>query len=308
MIERQYFPINERLARVAHEMMFTRDYQEGSKTAEYKGYADKAYDLAERIATERPKQAAKAWKIATVYARRMADNLNAYSRIGTMCPSILICGAGNFPVRKKEKQNVAADRNYAEFAEIQGYILKLESILRGKEVIRSDDEDALILLEDKLSRLEAQQELMKAVNAYWRKHKTLKDCPELTMEQALQIEASIGRAWNNGGRPFPAYEITNNGANIRRIKERIAKLKQEKSRDIQESVLADLGVKVKENTEDMRIQLFFADKPEPAVREILKRRAFKWSPRNVCWQRQLTDNARYALEQVVKELREVFGN
>ncbi len=90
MFERQYFPINEEMAKTAHNMMSMRDYQEGSKTAEYKGYADKAYDLAEQIAEKRPKQAARAWKIATAYARRMADNLNAGSRIGMMCPSILI--------------------------------------------------------------------------------------------------------------------------------------------------------------------------------------------------------------------------
>ena len=39
MFERQYFPINEEMAKTAHNMMSMRDYQEGSKTAEYKGYA-----------------------------------------------------------------------------------------------------------------------------------------------------------------------------------------------------------------------------------------------------------------------------
>ena len=257
--ERQYFPINEEMAKTSHNMMSMRDYPEGSKTAEYKGYADKAYGLAERIAEERPKQAARAWKIATAYARRMADNLNAACRIGTMCPSVLICGAGNFPVRKKEKQNAAADRNHAEFAEIQGYISKLESILHGKEVIRSDDDDALILLEEKLSSLEAQQEFMKEVNAYWRKHKTLVGCPELTPEQIKKIEAEMAGVWNNGGNPFPAYAITNNGANIRRIKSRIDLLKKEKSRETKEMAMEDLGITIIENVEDMRLQILLRE-------------------------------------------------
>ena len=195
MNERQYFPINENLAKLAHDMMSMRDYPEGSKTAEYRGYADKAYDLAEIIAVERPKQADRAWKIATAYARRMADNLNAASRIGTMCPSILIVGGSNFPVRKKERQNAAADRNHAEFAEIQGYIKKLERILYGKEAIRADDEDVVILLEEKISRLEQQHEFMKAVNAYYRKHKTLEGCPELTDEMRWKIESGWARGW-----------------------------------------------------------------------------------------------------------------
>lgn len=307
MNERQYFPINENMAKLAHDMMSMRDYPEGSKTAEYKGYVDKAYDLAERIAVERPKQAARAWQLATAYARRMADNLNAASRIGTMCPSILICGAGNFPVRKKEKQNAAADRNHAEFAEIQGYIAKLESILHGKEIIRADDEYAIILLEEKLSKLEAQQEFMKGVNAYWRKHKTIEGCPELTTEQAEELRDKMCRFGSIDDKPFPGYITTNNAANIRRIKERIANLNTEKSRETQETVLEDIGVTVKENIKDMRIQLFFEDKPDSEVRDALKHRAFKWSPRNGCWQRQLTNNARYATRHIIEEIRKLQG-
>lgn len=302
MNERQYFPINENMAKLAHDMMSMRDYPEGSKTAEYKGYVDKAYDLAERIAVERPKQAARAWQLATAYARRMADNLNADSRIGTMCPSILIVGGSNFPVRKKEKQNAAAERNHAEFAEIQGYIAKLESILYGKEVIRAADEDAVILLEKKLSSLENKQEFMKAVNAYYRKHKTLEGCPGLEDEMRWRIEAGWARGWYVGI-PFPAYELSNNNANIKRTKNRLEKLKTEKSRESSESEISGLGFAVKENVEDMRLQLFFADKPEPEVRDRLKHRGFKWSPRNGCWQRQLNDNARYALRQLIEELK-----
>lgn len=302
MNERQYFPINENMAKLAHDMMSMRDYPEGSKTAEYRGYADKAYDLAEIIAVERPKQADRAWKIATAYARRMADNLNAASRIGTMCPSILIVGGSNFPVRKKERQNAAADRNHAEFAEIQDYIKKLERILYGKEAIRANDEDAVSLLEEKISRLEQQQEFMKAVNAYYRKHKTLEGCPELIDEMRWKIESGWARGWYVGI-PFPAYELSNNNANIKRTKSRLEKLKKEKSRESSESEISGFGFSVKENVENMRLQLFFADKPEPEVRQLLKHRGFKWSPNNGCWQRQLTDNARYALRQLVEELK-----
>lgn len=307
MRERQYFSINEGLAKTAHDMMSMSDYRPGSKTAEYKVYANRAYDIAERIEAERPKQADRAWKIATAYARRMADNLNAASRIGTMCPSVLISGAGNFPVKKKEKQNAASDRNFAEFNEIQGYISKLEGILHGKEVIRSDDEDAIILLEEKISKLEAEQEFMKEVNAYYRKNKKLYGCPELTPEQAAKIEASMRSAWNNGDQPFASYTLTNNSANIRRLRERLEKLKKEKSKETTETEHDDLGVTVKENVEEMRLQLFFDGKPEPETRDLLKGWGFKWSPRNGCWQRQLTDNARYATKQVMEKLKEMQG-
>ena len=53
------------------------------------------------------------------YARKLAENLNAGNRIDARCPSILVAGGSNFPVRKKEKQNAARDRNMEEWRRIQ---------------------------------------------------------------------------------------------------------------------------------------------------------------------------------------------
>lgn len=309
MSERKYYPIDENAARLSHQMMSMRDYPEGSKTAEYRKYADRAYDLAERIAQERAKQADWAWRIAERYARKMADNLNAGSRIGTMCPSIMISGGGNFPIRKKEKQNAVSDRNMQEFQELQGYLDRLEQILHGKEVIRSDEEDAIEQLEDKFDKLEGAQVQMKEVNAYYRKHKTFDGCPDLTEKERRQIEEDWARG-RYKGIPFPPYALSNNNANMKRIRQRIEGLKREKSWESTEQEIAcgGLDVTVKENVEEMRIQLFFEDKPEPEVRDLLKGEAFKWSPHNECWQRQLTDNARNAVKRVLKKFSEFSGN
>lgn len=306
MSNRVYYPIDEQSARAAHDMMSMRDYTAGSKTAEYKGYADRAYDLAEQIEQERPRQAERAWRIAQRYARKMAENMNADSRIGMMCPSIMISGGSNFPVRKKEKQNARSRANMEEFRELQEYIYKLERLLHGTEVIRSDEEDAIEQLEDKLERLEAAQEMMKTVNAHYRKNKTLDGCPGLTDDVRKKIEGDWSRGWYVGT-PFPPYSLSNNNANIKRVRDRLEGLKKTKSRETteQEIDLDGLGFTLKENTEEMRIQIFFEGKPEPEVRDVLKGEAFKWSPRNGCWQRQLTDNARAATRRVIKKLKEM---
>lgn len=305
MAERKYFEINESMAKGAHSMISMSDYQIGRRTNEYLSYVNKAYELAERIEHEKPKQAEKAWKIATAYAKRMANNMNASSRIGMMCPSILISGVGNFPVKKKEKQNAAFERNYKEFNEIQSYISKLESILYGKEVIRSDDEDAIILLEEKLSKLESEQEFMKEVNAYYRKNKTLNGCKELTLEQIENLTVEMSKYYHMENKPFATYLLTNNNANIHRVRERLEQLKKDKSKENSEMIFEDLNIRVKENIEDMRLQIFFDGKPEAGVREVLKKNGFKWSPKNTAWQRQLTNNARYAMKQVIQKLREM---
>lgn len=306
MNKRVYYPIDEKSARAAHEMMSMRDYHEGSKTAEYRTYADRAYDLAERVEEERPKQAERAWRLAERYARKMADNMNASSRIGMMCPSILISGAGNFPVRKKEKQNARDRANIEEFNALQGYIGRLERLLYGTEVIRSDEEDAIEQLEDKLDKLEDAQTRMKAVNAFYRKNKTLDGCPDLTNEERREIEDCWARGWYVGV-PYPTYSLSNNNANIKRVRERLEGLRREKNRETTEREidLGGLGFTVTENVEEMRLQLFFEGKPKPEVRDILKGAAFKWSPRNGCWQRQLTDNARSAMRRVIEKLKEL---
>lgn len=55
-MERLYCTINEEQARIAHDMMSMSDYKVGSKTEEYRGYVDKAYDLAEKVAEARPRK------------------------------------------------------------------------------------------------------------------------------------------------------------------------------------------------------------------------------------------------------------
>jgi hypothetical protein len=59
------------------------------------------------------------------------------------------------------------------------------------------------------------------------------------------------------------------------------------------------GVRIVEDATDDRLRLIFDGKPSEEVRNDLKANGFKWSPKNDAWQRQLTDNARYAAKQVL---------
>ena len=96
--------------------------------------------------------------------------------------------------------------------------------------------------------------------------------------------------------------MQNNNANIHRVEDRLKSLKAAKEKGTQES--ENKFFKVVENTENMRLQLFFEGKPDADVRNILKSHGFKWAPSQGAWQRQLTTNARYALQRVIKELEE----
>lgn len=303
-MERVYYSINEASARTAHQMMSFSDYKEGSKTAEYKGYVDRAYELADKIVEARPDQADRVYNMAARYSKRMAEYTNRDIHIGCMCPSVMISGAGNFPVRKKEKQNQAWDKNHQFFNETQGIISKMESILHGKELIKSSDEDAIEKLEEKLENLKDMQERMKAANKAVRLKDAEKGNEQLRIMGYSEKQIKELREPDFCGRVgYPDYALQNNNANIHRIEGRIKELQATKERGTLET--ENQFFKIVENTEAMRLQLFFDGKPEPEVREVLKSNGFRWAPSQSAWQRQLTDNARYALKRVIKKLEEM---
>lgn len=303
-MERVYYTINEKSAKTAHNMMSMSDYVEGSKTAEYRKYVDEAYDLADRIATKKPKEADRAFTLAERYSRKMSEYMNKDINIGLMCPSVMISGAGNFPVKKKEKQVAAWEKNHEFYQKTQSILEKMKKILHGKDLIKSGDEDAIERLEEKLENLKELQDGMKAVNKAIRMKDTQKGDEELRMLGYSDDQIVKLREPDFCGRMgFPSYALQNNNATIHRVEERLKELKAVKEEGTKES--ENPFFRVVENTENMRLQLFFDEKPEAEVRELLKRNGFKWAPSQGAWQRQLTENAKYALKAVLKHLQEM---
>lgn len=160
--------------------------------------------------------------------------------------------------------------------------------------ISADDPQAIQKLEAKLEKLQAAQDTMKAVNAYYRKHKTLDGCPNLSAESIEKMKAEMSSQWHIEDKPYPSWALSNNNAEIRRVKGRIAELTRK-----QETAYAGWefdGGTVEANKEDNRLQIFFEEKPDEKTRETLKESGFRWSPKAGAWQRQLNDNAIYAAD------------
>lgn len=303
-MERVYYTINESVAKTAHNMMSFSDYEEGSKTAGYKAMVDKAYELGEKVIQARPTEEGRVKNLCERYSRRLAQNINKDIQIGMMCPSVMISGAGNFPVKKKEKQVAAWDKNHEDYKQVEEILHKIESIYYGKDVIKSDDENAIEKLQEKVDGLREQQEQMKAANKALRMSDAEKgDTLLRDMGYTDRQIAELRKPDYCGRIGYPAYLLSNNNANIRRLEERIKSLQATKSKGTQES--ENQFFKVVENTENMRLQLFFEGKPEQEVREVLKSNGFKWAPSQGAWQRQLTANAKYALKSVIKKLEDM---
>lgn len=291
-----YHTINEEAARRANDMNSFRDYKAGSATAEYRRMVDAATELAERQKQRvDPMYHEKIDRLLEIYCRKLAENMNASYSIEARCPSILISGGGNFPVRKKERQNAARDRNLEEWNYIQGLLDKIRSV--GTGGISSDDPQAVEKLEAKLAALEKHQELMKAANVAIRmKDPTEGDAKLAELGYTPEDIAKL-RAPDFCGRiGYPAYALQNNNANIRRIRGRIAELKK-RTESTPEGWEFD-GGRVVVNTTENRLQVIFDGKPDADVRTELKGEGFRWAPSQGAWQRQLTDNAMRAARRL----------
>ena len=156
-----------------------------------------------------------------------------------------------------------------------------------------DDPQAAAKLEAKLVKLESAQETMKAVNAYFRKNKTLEGCPSLTPEQITKLQQEMSQSWHlDKSRPYPAYMLSNTNAEIRRIRGRIEQVRQHEETNFAGWEFD--GGRVEANKADNRLQVFFDGKPDEAARDELKANGFRWAPSVGAWQRQLNKNAYYA--------------
>lgn len=296
-----YYAIDESAARLAREMNSFRPYEPNRLTNEYRGMVDKAAEIAAREKAKRPEYAEDIDRLLEKYSKRLADWFNESSRIESMCPSVMVSGGSNFPVAKKQKQNERRDAHYKKYEEIEQLLRQMERV--GTGGIQSGDANAIEKLEQKLKNLEEQQETMKAINAYYRKHKTLDGC-ELVSEKTLEvIKRGMENSWRQNPVPFESYTLTNNNANIRSTKRRLETLKAAKAQGTVEKEAEVDGVKIVENTELMRIQIVFDGKPEADVRDILKKNGFKWAPSQGAWQRQLNGNGKWAAERVMEELK-----
>jgi hypothetical protein len=240
----------------------------------------------------------------------------AYIGSQSRCISSFITGGSNFPARRAEKASRSSDKRWAE---LKDFVSRAEKAMRRKAYpygdgseIRSNDPEAVELLESEIASLKAKQEQMKAVNAAHRAY--VKD-PE--SKQAKSLIAALGKGYQILVRtyeapyswephPFPPYALSNNLANIKRLEKRLAELKRTKdvgSGSKTHNTTAG-AVEVIENTDEMRIQMVFPGKPSLDVRATLKSNGFRWAPSQGAWQRHLNNNGRWAVERVISALQE----
>lgn len=160
--------------------------------------------------------------------------------------------------------------------------------------ISSDDPNALERLREKLARLESSRDGMKAANAAIRKYAKAGPDAQAAALAALGYHRDLLKPDFAGRIGFPAYELTNTGAEIRRLQGRIAELERRAAAPEREPVtVGDVTVDESEN----RVRIQFPGKPAATTIATLKQNGFRWSPRDGVWQRHSSEQAwRLALQ------------
>lgn len=188
-------------------------------------------------------------------------------------------------------------KGYELYNKAQRQRERAEAAARNTAIF-SDDPSAAEKLADKIARLEARQEMMKKANKLVRaeNREGLADMgfSESAIDQMLKGDF-VGR------KGFPDYEIRNNGANIRRLKERLEQIEARVNEETTERTIGD--IRIVENAEANRLQIFFPGKPAPEIIKELKGRGFRWTPSLGCWQAYLTNGSRYQAECIMKKVQ-----
>jgi len=162
--------------------------------------------------------------------------------------------------------------------------------------IRTGDSGAVQQLQARIAEAGQLQEKMKTANKIVRDRRLPDDEKVARLGTECRIPPDGARQLLKpdfaGRTGFPDYQLTNNGANIRRMQERVGALTKEGTRP---SLTVEFpGGRMEDNAEDGRVRIYHDEKPGQDVIGKLKANGFHWSPSNRAWQRLRNDRARWA--------------
>lgn len=219
------------------------------------------------------------------YRKRYLAYLHSRSR----CVSTFIAGPSNFPARRMNKRADIAHKRLDELLEFRARAKRviLRTLRPDLAPIMSSDADALDRLEAKIAKAENLQQRMRAANKVVKKKK-LTDEQKIVALVAQGFAESIARELLKpdfaGRTGFADYQLSNNNANIRRMKQRVEEITERRQINDSEIANDETGIRFEDAPSDNRVRLYFPDKPAAEIRARLKAHAFRWTPSLGCWQ------------------------
>jgi hypothetical protein len=221
------------------------------------------------------------------YIHKYTSLLSAWLSSHSNVVSWFISGPSNFPKARMQKRSDWADNHYSSFRSWRSKALK--AIIKGLKPKTSDLDRVRLNLQQRMRY----QRIMVAANKLIRKssgnlHEQLGDLG-FSHSQVIQL---LTPDWAKR-LGFKTYQLSNNNAQIRRLKIRLKELeaKQEKADNVGNITEQINGRQLVQNYELDRIQIIFPAKPSADTCKALRHEGFVWSPSNKAWQRKLTPQA-----------------
>lgn len=182
------------------------------------------------------------------------------------------------------------DAGVAAYKKAQHYEQRAQSAA-ANDAISSDDPQAIDKLKAKLATLEATHAQMLEVNRVHRLFKKNPDAPKTLEALAGLSEAGQKRvrtyvpAYSWEPNPHAPYQLSNRKAEISRLKKRIEEVRESLQAEHREHEVG--AVRVVENPDENRVQIFLPDRPGEELRRALKGAGFRWAPSVGAWQKHL---------------------
>jgi hypothetical protein len=235
------------------------------------------------------------------YIASFKKHLSAWLTAHSRCMSTWVTGAAKFPIQKAARANAAEQKRLAEFQEWRKRAIK--ALIRWSRTPGSEVDE----MTRKIAEAEAAQEHMKQANTIIRKHRNAPEAAIPALMDKLKLSEKQAQKLITpdvmGDIGYAGYRLTNNNANIRRMKERLVELQRKEASSESETKTLDFtGGYVDMDFQADRIRIHYPGKPDANTITKLKRNGFRWSPSQTAWQRQLTTAAIHSTIAVADDI------
>lgn len=220
------------------------------------------------------------------------------------CLSAMITGPARFPTRRNEKANNSYESAVKEFGEWREKVQK--AIARRIEEAKPAEQKIC----------EEWVQLKRSIHSSASTIKGINEGTEKCYSKALFVNSIYGKVETYAKRG--EVEIVEKAVEYVRLlnketsviterhkffklidEAKVVKERQEIKANKEDVELLFDGGRVIKNFSEDRLQILFDGKPASDVISKLKHNGFRWSPRFMAWQRQLTDNAYYGAARVI---------
>ena len=234
------------------------------------------------------------------FQKRYAEKYTAKLSARASCMSTMIAGPANFPTRRNEKATNAYEKRFDEMMTWRGRAVNaISKKVKDNQIAEAGSE--IEVMKAKIASAEKMHAIMKQGNKIiW--SKKLSDDEKIVKLAEIGISEDAAREVMKsdymGMTGFAGWQLSNNNANIKRMKARVAEMQARE--DTPTSDIEFDGGTIIDNCEDDRVQILFDEKPDDEMRAKLRDSGWHWKRSIEAWQRKRTAAAMASAKQILE--------